>query len=83
MKPNALCIYESRPFGSNYTPRDLMLTHAKENPHLFRRAYDHYGKLRLVFQGHTYQYDHWAIHPQPAAKQEHITLFLTEIREEN
>lgn len=83
MPNTVLTLYETRPMGSNYTPRDLMLAHAKENPHLFGRAYDHYGELRLMFQGQPYEYDHWQIEPAPKSRTEYITLFLTECRKES
>lgn len=83
-QPNILCIHEYRPFGSNYTPRDLIVSHVRNHPHLFRQGQAYWdGRYEVLFQGRPYQYDHWAIHPQPATKQEHITLFLTEVRKEN
>lgn len=79
MPNTALTLYETRPMGSNYTPRSLLLDHVKDNPHLLRAVYDPYGELRLRCLGRVYQYDHWKIEPDPRTKTERITLFLTEV----
>ncbi len=67
----------SRPRGSNYTPRDIMLQIAKEQPWVARPVYGEYGALLLSVQGDLFAYDHWTISPNSANPNwESITLCL-------
>lgn len=82
--PNMLIMYEHRPYGSNYTPRDLIANHVRNNPHLYKQGQAYWdGRYEVTCQGRVYQYDHWKIEPDPETKTERITLFLTECRKEN
>lgn len=67
----------SRPRGSNYTPRDIMLQVASEQPHIARPVYGKYGALLLSVQGDLFAYDHWIITQSSANPNlESITLCL-------
>ena len=67
----------SRPRGSNYTPRDIMLQIAKEQPWVARPVYGKYGTLFLSVQGDLFAYGHWTITPSSSNPNwESITLCL-------
>lgn len=71
-----MTIQVTRSSTANYTPRDLMLQYARENP---TEIIPDYGCVQyLLIGGRRYAYDHWEI-VNTAPGMDTITLHLVQV----